>query len=277
MSKDLYGDKDLLPNELAKGYTRPIVHGTISKLPENIRKAHDELIAHRKLNLIICGKVGRKKPVIVRTLVRIYVKQQSQKLGTWSPAKPAFKFDPSFQTVTLQGVKGTCVKAGARDVRHASSNGNQLAVAIRDAIDEGDRSIRLKIDSCALRSASGEEGKFRSIQTGVLSQEAILKSRAMFVNRTKFNRQGQLRKLITANNEISTQSMLSSMFLLPVRLLRITPCSCATDDTYFTLHKLSCNQVHPSLAASSMIYYCTSYVLNLKSSCVTKQRDLLRM
>lgn len=52
-SNDFYGNYFASANELAKGYTLPVVHGSLVKIPTDIIEARDKLIARRKLNAIL--------------------------------------------------------------------------------------------------------------------------------------------------------------------------------------------------------------------------------
>ena len=104
---------------MARGYTRPIVHGTLIQLPGEIRVAHDELLAKRKLNLIVRSNAVRDKPLSVGDMVNIHVKLNRQKRGTWSETKLILHFDASSQTVTVPGAKGKYIQAATEDVRYA--------------------------------------------------------------------------------------------------------------------------------------------------------------
>lgn len=54
ISNDLYGSDTVTAFELAKGYTKPIEsEKAVVPLPDDLRAAHDELVAKRKLNLIL--------------------------------------------------------------------------------------------------------------------------------------------------------------------------------------------------------------------------------
>ncbi len=50
ISNDLYGNDVMSASELAKGYTRPVQPGNFPvQVPPEIRKAHETLLAKRKL------------------------------------------------------------------------------------------------------------------------------------------------------------------------------------------------------------------------------------
>ena len=53
VSNDLYGNDVASANELAKGYTRLLIHVSLFHMPQDVRVAHQELLAKRKLNKIL--------------------------------------------------------------------------------------------------------------------------------------------------------------------------------------------------------------------------------
>ena len=143
---------------MAKGYTRPIVHGTLVQLPEEIRVAHYELLAKRKLDLILRSNAVRDKPLSVGDIGNVHVKHDSQKRGAWSQAKPVLHFDVSSQTVTVPGAKGKYIQAATEDVRYAIYDANELATAVQYAIDQCDRAIEDAVDDIPVPSDNNEDG-----------------------------------------------------------------------------------------------------------------------
>lgn len=101
---DSYRNEVSSSDNLAKGYTRSIVHGTTFRFPDDTRKAHDKPMAKKSLNVLLCSNAVRDKSVKVGDTVNIHTKQQNQTCNYWSPARPGIKSEPSCQTVTLPEV-----------------------------------------------------------------------------------------------------------------------------------------------------------------------------
>ena len=136
ISNDLYGNNLASAHELAKGYTRPIIHASPRFIPDELRIAQHELKAKRKLNLILSSKSITEAPVNIGDLIEVFIKLENQKRGTWSSPLPVLSYDPDSRTVTVPGAHGRQRKIAIEDVRHAISVDNSLAVAIQAAIDE---------------------------------------------------------------------------------------------------------------------------------------------
>ena len=136
VSNDLYGSNLASAHELAKGYTRPIIHASPRFIPDELRNAQHELKAKRKLNLILSSKSISEAPVNIGDLIEVFIKLENQKRGTWSNPLPVLSYDPDSRTVTVPGAHGRQRKIAIEDVRHAISVDNRLAVAIQAAIDE---------------------------------------------------------------------------------------------------------------------------------------------
>ena len=77
ISNDLYGNNIASAHELAKGYTRPVVHDAPSEVSSDIRFAQQELPARRKLNLILKSKSIHEKPIHVGDQVQTNSKLSS--------------------------------------------------------------------------------------------------------------------------------------------------------------------------------------------------------
>lgn len=134
VSNDLYGNTVASAHELAKGYTRPVSHDAPRKLPPEIKKAHEEIVEKRKLNLILSSKSIQELPIRVGDIVQIHTKLQNQKRGNWSEPQPVLHYDPEARTLTIPGSRGKRRQAAIEDVRHALCE-NELAVEIQSAID----------------------------------------------------------------------------------------------------------------------------------------------
>lgn len=147
VSNDLYGNDVASANELAKGYTRPIVTGSFFHVPDDVRAAHQELIAKRKLNKILRSNAVKDTPVKVGDMVEVFIRLDNQKRGKWSQPKPVLKYDLPSRTVTVSGAKGRYVKAAIEDVRHALSSEHDLAIAVQEAIDFCSQSLEESLDN----------------------------------------------------------------------------------------------------------------------------------
>jgi len=157
ISNDLYGNDTMSSTELAKGYSRPIRTGDKPVLvPEEIRTAHEVLIAKRKLNLILRSKSTSDIDVSPGDLVEVYLKKQHEKRGKWSSAKPVLSFDRSSRTVTVPGSNGRKIKAAIEDTRFAPKE-NQLASAIQESIDEIDLYIQEALSDIEADTLTGSE------------------------------------------------------------------------------------------------------------------------
>ena len=134
ISNDLYGNTLASAHELAKGYTRPVSGNKPIPLPDEIRCAHEELVAKRKLNLILKSKSIIELPISVGDIVEIYVKRQNDKRGKWSEPLPVLSYDKATGTVTVPSTDGRTRKAAVEDVRFSVSH-NALATEIQHGID----------------------------------------------------------------------------------------------------------------------------------------------
>lgn len=146
ISNDLYGNSVASTHELAKGFTRPINQDAPRLLPSDIRKAHEEMVAKRKLNLILSSKSIADTPIKVGDTVQIYIRLPNQKRGIWSEPQPVLQYDPESQTVTIAGSRGRCRQAAVEDTRLAICE-NELAVEIQKAIDRLSDEVDDALDS----------------------------------------------------------------------------------------------------------------------------------
>ena len=143
ISNDLYGNDVASANELAKGYTRPTQNQEPTPLTDDIREAHEVLIAKRKLNVILRGKSTTETPICVGDMVQVFIRQQNEKRGKWSDAKPLLKYDRSSQTVIVPGRNGKTISAALEDTRHAITTQNDLVTVIQQAIEACQEEIEL--------------------------------------------------------------------------------------------------------------------------------------
>lgn len=110
-SNELYGNGFASANALQTGYNRPIVHGSLVKIPTDIIGAHDKLISRRKMNAIFRTNAVKEALIHVGDLNEVFVKRGSQKQGSWSQPTPVLKCDPEFRTVTIASSKGRLMDA----------------------------------------------------------------------------------------------------------------------------------------------------------------------
>lgn len=110
-----------------------------------IAKAHDPLIAKRKLTLILSSKATKDIPISVRDLVQVYIKLSNQKLGKWTTPKPVIHFDRMTKTITVPARNGKTINAAIEDVRIAVVEG-LLANSIEEAIDKMDNILEDTFD-----------------------------------------------------------------------------------------------------------------------------------
>lgn len=137
ISNDLYGSDTMSSNELAKGYTRPILNGKLPiVVPDEIREAHNKLLAKRKLALIMKSKATVDMNVRPGDLVEVYIRQQNEKRGKWTAPRPVLSFDRA--TGTLE-VPGTCKRKNFKSSFRRCSPCNhrkRFGKQIQESIDE---------------------------------------------------------------------------------------------------------------------------------------------
>lgn len=155
ISNDLYGNNVASAHELAKGYTRPVTNDYPRFLPQEIRKAHNEILAKRKLNLILTSKSISNPAVHVGDIVQVFLRLQNQKRGSWSEPQPVLEYDPSSGTVTVVASHGRRRQAAVEDTRHALSD-NELAAEVQQAIDQLDSDVDANLELLADSDMLGE-------------------------------------------------------------------------------------------------------------------------
>lgn len=80
ISNDLYGSDTVSAYELAKGFTKTLERRqSPCPLPQYLRNAHDELVAKRKLNLILRSHATSSPPIQVGDMVHVYIKRGLEK------------------------------------------------------------------------------------------------------------------------------------------------------------------------------------------------------
>ena len=170
ISNGLYGNSIASANELAKGYTLPAIPDAPHFLPASIRAAHDELIAKRKLNMIMLSKAVQDPQVHAGDLIQAYTRLSNQKRGSWSAPQTVLEYLPSSHTVVVAGSDGRRRKYGIEDIRHAVSD-NELAIEIQGAIEQFNDDIAIKMSSATERCDYDEDIVDDSYKTVALSDQ----------------------------------------------------------------------------------------------------------
>jgi len=160
ITNDLYGNDVMSANELAKGYTRPIEAGvSLKSLPEEIVRAHDTLMAKRKLTKILRSKSVQEEQISSGDMVEVFIKREKEKRGKWSAPKPVLEFDPMSGIVVVPGTSGKKISAAVEDVRIAGKD-NNLAQKIQEAIDSVNMTLDIALDNMNDGNQSSSEQPF---------------------------------------------------------------------------------------------------------------------
>jgi len=150
ISNDLYGNDVMSSQELAKGYTRPVESGNVPRIvPKEIREAHENLKAKRKLTLILRSKATTDEKYESGDMVQIYVKKGNEKRGKWSGDKIVLSYDESSRSVTVPGGRGKRIIAAVEDVRPAIQK-DSFAKLVQESIDE----LEMSLDEVIQKSVS---------------------------------------------------------------------------------------------------------------------------
>lgn len=147
ISNDLYGNYVASSYELAKGFTRPIVKCEhVNPLPPELVEAHVDLLARRKLHLIMRTNVSPTQSFKVGDLIEIYIKRDPCKRGRWTSPRIVTSVDRDAGFVTVPGKNGKFVNAAFEDAR-LSLDEHSFAHSIKSAIDVVDNAISDTIDN----------------------------------------------------------------------------------------------------------------------------------
>ena len=145
ISNDLCGKNVAFSHELAKGYTRPIAHDFPCNIPSEVLKSQEALSAKRKMNRILSSKSISELHMDVGDHVKILVKLQNQKRGSWSDPIPVLAYDLESRMVTVPGACGRKRQAGIEDTSLAVCD-NVLESEIQLAIDELSADIDIQVE-----------------------------------------------------------------------------------------------------------------------------------
>ena len=147
MSNDLYGTDTLSAYEMAKGYTKPVIAGQLPiAVDDELQKAHEELIAKRKLTLILRSKVFPADSFKIGDLVQVFIKDGKAKRGSWSSPRAVLSIDSTSGTLTIPGRAGKTISAAVEDVRAARVD-SDLTAMIQESIDQLDMNLVDCIDN----------------------------------------------------------------------------------------------------------------------------------
>lgn len=135
ISNDLYGSDTLSAFEMAKGYSKPLVANQRPiQVDAELQAAHDELIAKRKLTLIMRSNTFPSQSFKVGDLVQIYINDGKSKRGSWTSPRKVLEINTNAGSVTVPGRSGKTVTAAIEDARACSEH--SLANSIQDSIDQ---------------------------------------------------------------------------------------------------------------------------------------------
>lgn len=112
------------------------------KLPSDVLHAHEEPVSKGKLKNILRSYAVKDKKMNIGDIVNIFVKHWHQKRNVWSIAKSELKFDATSRGLIVSGVKRKPGQAAKQDVRHAIEPALDLAIAIQEAMDSCDQSVK---------------------------------------------------------------------------------------------------------------------------------------
>lgn len=141
ITNDLYGNDVASAHELAKGYTRPVINGSVpSCVPSEILDAHANLLAKRKLTLILRSKATAYEDFSPGSVVQVFIKTGKEKRGKWSGNKVVLAFDRASMIVAVPGANGKKINAAVGDVRAALPK-SCFSTVVQDSIDVLDRGL----------------------------------------------------------------------------------------------------------------------------------------
>ena len=172
------GNDACSPYELAKGFIRPIVTGTLRRLvPKDIVTARETLIAKSKLNLILKSKLTSVSPIRVGDLVQVVIKLQNEKREKVSDLRPVLPYDKKSDAITVQGQNGRKIIAAAEDVRLAITD-NELALKYQAANDVMGIALNESIDSLNEKDVKKQCTTTRNPKNLVLHENSKLSIRS---------------------------------------------------------------------------------------------------
>lgn len=123
---------------MARGFTNPVLsESNIRPLDPDLLQAHNELVARRKLNLILRSNISTTENLHVGDLVQVYLKSEKEKGGRWSSPRQILYINHDAGFVTVPGRSGKTINSAIEDVRTALP-ASDLTESIQSAIDEVD-------------------------------------------------------------------------------------------------------------------------------------------
>lgn len=141
ITNNLYGNDVASAHELAKGYPRPVLNGSIPmKCPKEFLETHENLKAQRKLTHILRSKSVQDKEFSPGPFVHVFIKKCNEKRGKCPSDKLVLAYNHESRTATGPGSNGKRIKAAVEDVRVALPS-DSLSREVQDSIDLLDRGI----------------------------------------------------------------------------------------------------------------------------------------
>lgn len=138
ISNDLYGSDTLSAYEMAKGFTKPLcVNHKPIPVDDELRNAHDERIAKRKLTLILRSNVYSTDKFNVGGLVQFFIDDGKSKHGSCTSPRNVLSIDNDAGMINVAGRARKPVSAAIED-RHAAPIESQFTSSIQESIDELD-------------------------------------------------------------------------------------------------------------------------------------------
>jgi len=170
ISNDLYGSDTASAFELAKGFSKPIVHHSCpSVLPDDVVRARDVLLAKRKLTLIMRPKSTSEPTIHVGDLVQVFHKLEKEKRGKWLSPRTVLSIDREAGIVSVPGADGRKICAAVEDVRAAIVDDEfaQMVQETRDSLD-------VALEECLDSLPDGTDDETVNTDSGSNDQYAAL-------------------------------------------------------------------------------------------------------
>ena len=102
---------------MARSFTKLLNNKLPIEIPSCLLEAHFDLIAKRKLNLILKSKAPQVPPIKVADLIQVYIKLRDDKRGKWTSPRVVLNVHNQTGTVTVPGSNGKVLNAAYEDIR----------------------------------------------------------------------------------------------------------------------------------------------------------------
>lgn len=135
ISNDLYGSDTLSAFEMKKGFSKPLISSQRPiPVDEELHTAHDELIAKRKLTLIMRTNTFLSAQLKIGDLVQVFLHDGKSKRGSWNSPRNVLSINSEVRSITVPGRSGKVISADIENVRAHTEN--ELASSIQKSIDQ---------------------------------------------------------------------------------------------------------------------------------------------